>query len=190
LYQVAELDPSNFPQNTFRFAPAPSAILVKEFGGKHAQELAKFVGKSVPLLTFKPSGGKEVTLESFAGKPVLLDFWATWCVPCRESLPALEKLYQENRPKGLVILSLDEDDDNPQKAADFWALRKEPWPNFHATKEILGKFPIHGIPYFVLLDSSGKVIFSHAGLDENSLRTAITALTSSFTSQSPKIGTK
>jgi thiol-disulfide isomerase/thioredoxin len=185
LYQVAELDVSNFPQDTFSFAPPRSAILVKEFEDKQTQELAKLVGKPAPALTLKESGGKEVTLQSFAGKPVLLDFWATWCVPCRESLPALEKLYQENGAKGLVLLSLDEDDDNPQKATEFWAMHKEPWPNFHAGKEIREKFPAHGIPYFVLLDSSGKVTFSQAGLDEDSLRTAVAALTSSPTSQSP-----
>lgn len=185
LYQVAEIDVSHFPEDTFSFAPPPSAILVKEFEDKQTHELAKLVGKSVSAVTLKASGGKEVTLQSFVGKPVLLDFWATWCVPCRESLPALEKLYQENRTKGLVLLSLDEDDDSPQKATDFWAMRKEPWPNFHAGKEIREKFPVHGIPYFVLLDSSGKVTFSQAGLDENSLRAAVAALTSSPTSQYP-----
>jgi thiol-disulfide isomerase/thioredoxin len=185
LYQVAELDVPQFAGDTFRFAPPTTAILVKEFEDKQTQEQAKFVGKPVPALTLKASGGKEVTLQSFAGKPVLLDFWATWCVPCRESLPTLEKLYKENEAKGLVLLSLDEDDDNPQKATDFWAMHKEPWPNFHAGKEICEKFPDHGIPYFVLLDSSGKVTFSQAGLDEESLRTAIAALTSSPASQSP-----
>jgi thiol-disulfide isomerase/thioredoxin len=179
LYQVAEIDVSHFPVDTFRFAPPLSAILVKEFEDKQTQELAKLVGKPVPALTLRNHEGKEVTLQSFAGKPVLLDFWATWCVPCRESLPVLEKLYRENESKGLVLLSLDENDENPQKAADFWAMRKEPWPNFHAGKEIREKFPVHGIPYFVLLDSSGRVTFSQAGLDENGLRTAIAALTSS-----------
>jgi thiol-disulfide isomerase/thioredoxin len=183
-YQVAEIDVSDSPEGTFSFAPPLSAILVREFEDKQTQELTKLVGKPVPALTLKASGGKEVTLQSFAGKAVLLDFWATWCVPCRESLPALEKLYEENKAKGLVLLSLDEDDDNPQKAADFWTTRREPWPNFHASKEIVGKFPVHGIPYFVLLDPSGKVTFSQAGLNENSLRMAVTALTSS-TSQSP-----
>jgi hypothetical protein len=94
-------------------------------------------------------------------------------------------MYEENEAKGLVLLSLDEDDDNPQKATDFWTTRKESWPNFHAGKDILDKFPRHGIPYFVLLDGSGKVTFSQAGLDENGLRTAIAAFTFSPTSRSP-----
>jgi thiol-disulfide isomerase/thioredoxin len=185
LYQVAEIDVSHFPEDTFSFAPPQSSVLVKEFEDKQTQALGKLVGKPVAALTLRNSEGKEVTLQSFAGRPVLLDFWATWCVPCRESLPALEELYEENKAKGLVLLSLDEDDDNPQKATDFWTKRKESWPNFHAGKEILDKFPLHGIPYFVLLDGSGKVTFSQAGLDENGLRTAVAALTSSATSQSP-----
>jgi thiol-disulfide isomerase/thioredoxin len=185
VYQVVALDISNFPDTTFAFAPPPSAVLVKEFQDKQHEELAKLVGKPVPALTLKAPEGKELTLQSFAGKPVLLDFWATWCLPCRESLPALEKLYVENRPKGLVLLSLDEDDENPQKAIEFWAVNNVPWPNFHADKEILKNFPVHGIPYFVLLDASGKITFSQSGLDEDSLRTAVAALTSSPTSQSP-----
>jgi thiol-disulfide isomerase/thioredoxin/outer membrane lipoprotein-sorting protein len=178
LYQVAELDVPQFPGDTFRFVPPTFAVLVKEFEDKQTQELANLVGKPVPAVMLKDSGNKEVTLQSFAGKPVLLDFWATWCVPCRESLPALEKLYKENEAKGLVLLSLDEDDDNPQAATEFWAMRKVPWPNFHADKGLREKFPSHGIPYFVLVDSSGKITFSQAGLDENGLRTAIIALTS------------
>jgi hypothetical protein len=84
-----------------------------------------------------------------------------------------------------VLISLDEDDENPEKAVEFWAKQKVPWPNFHASKEILEKFPLHGIPYFILLDASGKVTLSQAGLDEDGLRAAVAALTGSPSSQSP-----
>jgi thiol-disulfide isomerase/thioredoxin/outer membrane lipoprotein-sorting protein len=180
LYQVAEVDVANFPEGAFSFIPPPSAALVKKFEDKQAQGLVELLGKPAPAVTLKGSGSEEVKLlQSFVGKPVLLDFWATWCMPCRESLPALAKLYQENRAKGLVLLSLDEDDDNPQRAAELWAKSKMAWPNFHASKEILEKFPEHGIPYFVLLDPSGKVVLSYAGSDEVVLRKAVTGLSDS-----------
>ena len=85
----------------------------------------------------------------------------------------------------IAWLSLDEDDDDTQKAAEFWTMRNEPWPNFHAGKDIREKFPEHGIPYFVLVDSFGKVTLSYAGWDEDILRKAVAALTYSSTFQSP-----
>jgi thiol-disulfide isomerase/thioredoxin len=179
LYQVAELDVPSSSASVFRFAPPASAILVREFEDKQAQEVGNLIGKPAPAVILRNSEGKELALQSLAGKWVLLDFWATWCVPCRESLPALEKLNQEYGPKGLVLLSVDQDDDSPQKATDFWTINKVSWPNFHAGAGVIDKFPAHGIPYFVLIDASGKITYSRAGLDEDRLRNAIAALDSS-----------
>jgi thiol-disulfide isomerase/thioredoxin/outer membrane lipoprotein-sorting protein len=175
IYSVAELNVTSFPEGSFTFTPPATAALVKEFEEKQSQELAKFVGQALPTIKLKDSAGKEASLQSFQGKPLLLDFWASWCAPCRESLPNLEKLYQENKEKGLVLLSLDQDE-VAQKAADFWAQHKAPWPNYHITQESLDKLPSHGIPFFVLIDSSGRVVFSHAGLDEKGLRAALASL--------------
>jgi hypothetical protein len=98
-------------------------------------------------------------------------------------MPSLERLHQEAAPKGLVMISIDEDED-PKKAADLWAKRKEPWPNLHANAETVKQFPDHGIPYFVLIDGSGDVVFSDAGLDEDRLRAAIAQLHPAFASLS------
>jgi thiol-disulfide isomerase/thioredoxin len=176
-YTIATPNPSSFPDATFTFTPPANAVLVKEFSGKQAQEQSKLVGKALPAVTLKDSAGREVSLQSFQGKPLLLDFWATWCVPCRESLPTLQKLYTEYKDKGLVLLSLDEDE-APQKATDFWARNKLPWPNYHLDKPSVDKFPQHGIPYFVLVDPSGKILFSQAGAEEKALRTALASLDS------------
>jgi thiol-disulfide isomerase/thioredoxin len=184
VYSVAELNVTSFPEGTFTFSPPITAALVKEFDEKQSQALARFVGQALPTIKLKDAEGREATLESFRGKPVLLDFWASWCVPCRESLPNLEKLYLENKEKGLVLLSLDQDE-TPQKADDFWAQRKIQWPNYHMDQESLDRLPSHGIPFLVLIDSSGKVVFSRAGLDEKDLRAAVASLWSPAPTTSP-----
>jgi thiol-disulfide isomerase/thioredoxin len=75
--------------------------------------MAAFVKKAVPAalpdITFQDTSGKDVTLASFKGKTVLLNLWATWCQPCREEMPALNRLQQElgSDKFEVVVLSLD-----------------------------------------------------------------------------------
>jgi thiol-disulfide isomerase/thioredoxin len=180
LYSVAELNVTSFPDGAFSFVPPKTAVLIKQFESKRSQELAKLVGKPLPAVMLKSSDGRDVPLQSFQGTPLLLDFWATWCQPCRESLPDLQSFYEENKNKGLVMLSIDEDD-RPQKAMDFWAQHKKPWPNYHVDSQYIAKLPPHGIPYFLLIDSSGNVVLSHEGLDQEKLRAALASLDHSST---------
>jgi len=110
---------------------------------------------------------------------VLLDFWATWCGPCVESMPSVVRLYREAAKYGLILLSIDEDDD-AKKAADFLSRNKESWANFHDDGEIVRLFPNEGIPHFVLIDAAGKVVFSKSRFDEPALRAAIAGLGPEF----------
>ena len=175
LFPVAELQVMSFPERTFTFEPPMTASLVKEVEDRVSAGIRRFVGSIAPAITLKTVDGKEISVQSLQGKPVLLDFWATWCAPCVESLPAIEKLYRETVNRGLVLLSIDEDEE-AKTASEFWAKHKEPWPNFHGNTEMLSQFPEHGIPFFVLIDASGHVVFSDAGLDEDELRTALASL--------------
>src|SRR5713226_6722311 len=61
---------------------------------------------ATPDFTLPDLQGKKVALKDFRGKLVLLNFWASWCTPCREEMPAMERLYQEFKDKGLVILAV------------------------------------------------------------------------------------
>jgi thiol-disulfide isomerase/thioredoxin/outer membrane lipoprotein-sorting protein len=185
IFAVSDLETASVPNQLFTFTPPLNAALVRDFDSDPLRtRVHGFVGTPVPMVELRSEDGTTVALKSFAGKTVLLDFWATWCLPCVESLPFLEKLHQEAAPKGLVMISIDEDED-PKKAADLWVKHEEPWPNFHASTEIIKQFPDHGIPYFVLIDGSGAVVYSDAGLDENRLRAAIVKVIPAFVSVSP-----
>jgi len=65
------------------------------------------VGLRAPDFTLQAMDGKQYRLSEIAGQPVLINYWATWCIPCKAELPILQKLYQEYQPKGLVILTVD-----------------------------------------------------------------------------------
>lgn len=178
-FKASEPDARSAPEELFVFKPTEAEELVKEFVSPRDKMVREIEEKPVPAVNFVTKDGKTLSLSAFRGKPVLLDFWATWCAPCVESLPAMEKLYSETVSKGLVLVSID-DDEEAQKATEFLAKHKEPWQNFHLTTAIADAFPAHGIPYFVLVDASGKVVYSNIGLDEAGLRAAVAKLGPEF----------
>jgi thiol-disulfide isomerase/thioredoxin len=180
LFTIADLNAVPQADETFKFTPPMTASLVEQIEDPISAAIGQLVGKQAPEIGLKATDGKDIFLKSFQGKPVLLDFWATWCPPCVESLPALEKLYREIAKSGLIFLSLDQDEQS-RTAEEFWSRHNEPWPNFHASADTLGHFPKHGIPYFVLIDASGQIVFSAAGFDETALRAAFAKLGPAFT---------
>ncbi len=171
-YERTELN-STVPAALFRFDPPADAQLRSKFvTGAFGPDLT---GESAPDVQLIDAGGKTVSLSSYRGKPVLLDFWATWCAPCVASLPRLAQLEREAAPRGLTILSIDEDE-NPKIAAEFLAKSGYTWPNTHDDGKIGATFSKAGIPLIVLIDPQGKVTFYKAGEDDAALRSALTRL--------------
>jgi thiol-disulfide isomerase/thioredoxin len=121
IYTVTDFNPE-FVNSLFRFVPAAGMERVDKIGP------IALVGKAAPSLRLKTLDGKDFDLSSLRGKSVLVDFWATWCMPCRESMPNLAKLYDEHKDKGLVLVSISKDDD-PADAARFVAKYKYSWVN-------------------------------------------------------------
>jgi outer membrane lipoprotein-sorting protein len=99
-------------QALFTFTPPPGAKEVKElklFGAVTSKP--DLAGKPAPAFELKSLGGETFSLAALKGKTVLLDFWATWCGPCRKSMPVLEKISSEFKNSDLVILGVNTGED-------------------------------------------------------------------------------
>lgn len=117
--------------------------------------------RAKPLdLTFTAVDGRKVDLAKLRGKVVLLDFWATWCPPCVEEVPAVVEAYGKFKDRGFEIIGISLDKD---KAAltKFTAANKMTWPQFFDGKgwenEIAQRFQIQSVPTMWLLDREGKL---------------------------------
>jgi len=99
---------------------------------------AKMLGKPAPELELKAVDGKVLSLSSLRGKPVFLEFWATWRAPCVDVIPHLKKLYSVTQQKGLAWISIDNDNDAGTAAA-FLAGEQVPWSNYHDEDGSLGR---------------------------------------------------
>lgn len=119
------------------------------------------VGEQAPDITMKDLNGKKIKLSDLKGKVVLVDFWASWCGPCRKAMPALRNTYAAYKARGVEIygVSLDEDKGDMKKAivADkiSWLQVNEPGGWESATAKA---WHIEQLPAAFLLDKQGKVI--------------------------------
>jgi peroxiredoxin len=101
--------------------------------------------------------GKTYTLDGLRGKVVLLNFWATWCPPCRREMPDMEKLYQRYTSKGLVVLAVS--DEKRETVEDFLAKQKYTFPVvLDPGRTVNTAFGIEGIPNSFLFDRQGRLV--------------------------------
>lgn len=100
--------------------------------------------------------GKQWTLKDLHGKVVLVNFWATWCPPCRKEMPDLENLYQRFKDRGLVVLAIS--DEEQKKVAPFIAERKFDYPVLlDPGRKVNERFHVEGIPKSFVYDREGKL---------------------------------
>lgn len=127
-------------------------------------------GDAAPELSLATLDGKPISLAALRGKVVLIDFWASWCAPCKEEMPFLEGLYKRMRSRGLVVMgvSVDSERDN---AKDFIAKMKVSFPIVHDGKHaIADRFKPPRMPTSYLLDRQGKVRFVYEGYRKDDAR--------------------
>ena len=137
--------------------PLLTLALVSAFVVSQAQgDPQAMNGKALPAFSMKDLNGKPVTNKSLKGKVVLLDFWATWCGPCKMASPLMETLHKKYSGKGLVVIGANIQD--PKGAAAKY--KKEHKYSFLFTtggEELMRKAGFTGIPGFVFVDKKGIV---------------------------------
>jgi thiol-disulfide isomerase/thioredoxin len=173
-YMVVELG-TPVAASLFRFNPLPNARLVDTLTPNFMD--AGLTGRPAPSLKLKTLEGNDMDLASFHGKPVLVDFWASWCTPCRQQMPMLARLYGELKDKGLVLIGVTKDEE-PDKAREFLAKNHYEWPNAQDDKDghTSESWAAEGIPKLALVDKEGKITFFRAGYgtnEETELRAAL-----------------
>jgi peroxiredoxin len=149
-----------------------------------APAFAQERSKTIAALDFtaRDLDGKKIQLKNILAKgPVLLDFWALWCVPCLKEMPELQKIFTAYHKRGLTIIAVNEDAASgqsqvrpfiKQKRFDFLVVLDE-------DKDLWNQFNVTALPTTLLLDRNGAIVYSHAGYkpgDEAELKKAIDKL--------------
>ena len=135
-------------------------------------------GKAAPAFTLKDMNGADVSLADFKGQVVLLNFWATWCGPCRYEIPTFVKLQDKYRGRVAFLgLSVDDPVEKLKPFAEKYSVNY-PLLVGLGREDLQDAYgPIYGIPITVLIDRQGNICKSHAGLaTEEQLESQINAL--------------
>jgi thiol-disulfide isomerase/thioredoxin len=112
---------------------------------------------AAPDFTLRTLDGQEITLSKLKGKVVLLDFWATWCAPCRESIPHLIHLQKTYQEKGFVVIGMNVDKGNVETVQRYVASMDIPYPITITPEEVSRNFGVTALPTTILIDKEGKI---------------------------------
>ncbi|MDZ7363859.1 MAG: TlpA family protein disulfide reductase [candidate division KSB1 bacterium] len=116
--------------------------------------------------TARDLDGKKIQLKNILAKgPVLLDFWALWCVPCLKEMPQLQKLAAQYQKQGLTIIAVNQDSPSDQsKVKPFIKQKRYDFVTvFDEDKDLAKQFNVSILPTTLLLDQNGKVVYAHTG---------------------------
>ncbi len=128
-----------------------------------AASAAPVSNATAPDFTLRGADGRNVRLDELRGQVVLVNFWATWCGPCREEMPHLDTLYQKYHKSGFVLLGVNVDDD-PKTALATAAKLNVSFPVLLDTDKKVSKlYDLNTMPSTVVIDRDGKMRFLHRG---------------------------
>ena len=150
--------------------PAPTLVLAllitpvlavaQGLGQQSPTSQAAAAPRPAPESKFLTLEGKTVSLSDYKGKVVLLDFWATWCGPCRMAMPGLQKMHESLKSKGLVVLGVSLDKNPPVQVPPFLKQMGITYPNVadNPKDPCSAKWDVRAIPSLFLIDRKGNVV--------------------------------
>ncbi len=120
---------------------------------------------TAPDFTLEDMDGKSYTLSSLRGKVVMVNFWATWCPPCREEIPSMETVYQALRNEDFIVLAINQWE-SPDHVFSYMG-QLDVYPNFpilfDRDSSISVAFGVQGLPTTLLIDKQGRVVYRAMG---------------------------
>ena len=163
-----------FADSLWAFRPPPGSREVSEFSTGREDPAAAFTGKPAIDFSLNDLKGRSHSLKNLRGKTVLLDFWATWCGPCRITMPQVAKIHAEYKDRGVEVMSINVGE-SAKKAGDYIARNGYAFTTLLDTdREVSTRYQINGIPTLVVIDAAGKVSDYLVGSrDDVALRAAL-----------------
>jgi thiol-disulfide isomerase/thioredoxin len=149
-----------------------------------AAGVARLTGKTMPAWSVKTIDGKTLNNRSTAGKVVLLDFWASWCGPCKLASPTMEALHRAHNREGLLVVGANgmENKKGPEAARAYKAKHKYSYTMAYDTDALSTRLGLTGVPTFILIGRDGKVAYTATAWGpevkanlENAVRRAVAA---------------
>lgn len=137
----------------------------QEFDADPAAYVPTGLPRPAPAFALTELGGKPISPAALAGQVVLLDFWATWCAPCRKSMPELQALHDKYKDRGFTVVGISIDEDGPAKVKKYVRAKKITYPIAMDSEKdpAWESFKVKAVPAAFLIDRQGQLVAQWTG---------------------------
>lgn len=143
--------------------PVPSLLVMAAILLAAASAYALRTGERAPEIGLRDLNGNQITMSSLRGRVVLVDFWASWCEPCAEEMPVLERLYRQYRGQGFTVVGVSQDR-TLSNVQSFMREHRVSFPIVHdAAHQVAGRYRPPRMPSSYIVDRQGVVRYIHEG---------------------------